>query len=101
MRQFYLAYPKGAKASHFLSWSHYVELLKTDDLVERGFYGQQAIREKWSVPELQRQKKSALFLRLAAGKNQAEVLVLADRASAGAVLIQYNWGSYRLRLRLW
>ena len=27
-RQFYLAYPKCAKASHILSWSHYVALLK-------------------------------------------------------------------------
>ena len=30
-RQFYLIYPKRAKASHILSWSHYVELLKIDD----------------------------------------------------------------------
>ena len=28
MRQFYLAYPIGAKPSHQLSWSHYIELLK-------------------------------------------------------------------------
>jgi hypothetical protein len=28
IRQFYLGYPKCAKASHILSWSHYVELLK-------------------------------------------------------------------------
>ena len=34
-RQFYLVYPKGAKASHLLSWSHYVELLKLDDELER------------------------------------------------------------------
>ena len=52
IRQFYLAYPKGAKASHLLSWSHYVELLKLDDELERGFYEQQSVREKWSVPEL-------------------------------------------------
>ncbi len=35
IRQFYLAYPKGATVSHLLSWSHYVELLKIDDLLER------------------------------------------------------------------
>jgi hypothetical protein len=34
-RQFYQAYPKGATASHFLSWSHIVEFLKIDDLMER------------------------------------------------------------------
>lgn len=79
MRQFYLAYPKGAKPSHLLSWSHYVELLKLDDSVERGFYEQQAIRERWSVPELKRQKASALFLRLAVGKNKEEILKLAKQ----------------------
>jgi predicted nuclease of restriction endonuclease-like (RecB) superfamily len=77
IRQFYLAYPKGAKASHLLSWSHYVELLKLDDELERSFYEQQSVREKWSVPELQRQKKSSLFLRLAAGKDKDAILQLA------------------------
>jgi predicted nuclease of restriction endonuclease-like (RecB) superfamily len=79
IRQFYLAYPKGAKASHLLSWSHFVELLKLDDELERSFYEQQAIREKWSVPELQRQKKSSLFLRLAAGKDKDAILQLASQ----------------------
>ena len=78
-RQFYLVYPKCAKPSHQLSWSHYVELLKLDDNLERSFYEQQAIRDKWSVPELQRQKKSSLFLRLAAGKDKDAVLRLASQ----------------------
>jgi predicted nuclease of restriction endonuclease-like (RecB) superfamily len=78
-RQFYLAYPKCAKASHILSWSHYIELLKLDDPLERSFYEQQAIRERWSVPELQRQKKSSLFLRLAAGKDKDAILQLAHQ----------------------
>ena len=85
IRQFYLAYPKGAKASHLLSWSHFVELLKLDDELERSFYEQQAIREKWSVPELQRQKKSSLFLRLAAGKDKDAILQLA---SQGQIIAQ-------------
>lgn len=59
-RQLYLTYPISAKPSHLLSWSHYVELLKVDDSLERSFYEQQAVREKWSVPELQRQKKSSI-----------------------------------------
>jgi predicted nuclease of restriction endonuclease-like (RecB) superfamily len=79
IRQFYLTYPKGAKPSHLLSWSHFVELLKLDDPLERSFYEQQAIREKWSVPELQRQMKSSLFLRLAAGKDKEAVLQLAQQ----------------------
>ncbi|HBJ34368.1 MAG TPA: hypothetical protein DDZ51_06310 [Planctomycetaceae bacterium] len=79
MRLLYLNYPISQKPSDLLSWSHYVELLRIEDPLERGFYEQQAIREKWSVPELQRQKKSALFLRLAAGKNKAEILALASQ----------------------
>ena len=79
IRQFYLAYPKGATLSHQLSWSHVVELLKIDDPLERSFYEAQAIREKWAVRELQRQKSTSLFLRLAAGKDKDAILRLASR----------------------
>jgi predicted nuclease of restriction endonuclease-like (RecB) superfamily len=78
-RQFYLAYPKGATLSHQLSWSHMVEILKLDDPLERSFYEQQAARERWSVRELVRQKNSQLFLRLAASKDKAGVLQLAQQ----------------------
>lgn len=80
-RQFYLAYPglaeKSATLSHQLTWSHIVELLKIDDPLERGFYEQQALRERWSVRELVRQKDSSLFLRLAASQDKAGILQLA------------------------
>jgi len=79
MRLLYLQYPISQKPSDLLSWSHYVELLRIDDKLERSFYEQQAIREKWSVPELQRQKKSSLFLRLAAGKDKDGILQLASQ----------------------
>ncbi len=48
MRQFYLEFPKGATLSHLLSWSHFIELLKISDKLERSFYLQQTINEKWS-----------------------------------------------------
>lgn len=76
-RQFYLAFPNGATLSHQLSWSHVVELLKIDDPLERSFYQQQAIAERWSVRELQRQKETSLFLRLAVGKDKDAILQLA------------------------
>ncbi|KAB2936430.1 MAG: DUF1016 domain-containing protein [Candidatus Contendobacter sp.] len=79
MRLLYLHYPKGQKPSDLLSWSHHVELLRIDDPMERSFYEKQAIREKWSVPELKRQKKSSLFLRLAAGKDKDAILQLATQ----------------------
>ena len=77
MRQFYTAYPILAKASQELSWSHYVELLQIDDPLERSFYEQQTLLERWSIPELKRQKKSSLFLRLAASKDKEGILQLA------------------------
>jgi hypothetical protein len=43
VRQFYLACPKGATASHLLSWSHVVELLKIEEPLERSFYEQQSV----------------------------------------------------------
>ncbi|MDI6735695.1 MAG: PDDEXK nuclease domain-containing protein [bacterium] len=79
MRLFYQRYPKSQKPSHQLSWSHYVELLKLDNDLERGFYEKQSIAEHWSVPELKRQKASALFLRLAAGKDKNSILKLSSQ----------------------
>lgn len=78
-RQFYLAYRNGATVSHQLSWSHYVELLKISDETERRFYTNQAQSANWSVRELKRQKDTGLFLRLAASKNKAGILDLANR----------------------
>jgi predicted nuclease of restriction endonuclease-like (RecB) superfamily len=82
MRLLYLRYPISQKPSHQLSWSHYVELLKLDDPLERGFYERQAIAERWSVPELKRQKAAALFLRLAASKDKASILQLARQGQS-------------------
>lgn len=79
IRQYYLAHQKGATLSHQLSWSHIVELLKIEDPLERSFYEQQTVREKWAVRELQRQKKTSLFLRLAAGKDKDAILQLATQ----------------------
>jgi hypothetical protein len=79
MRLLYLHYAKGQKPSDLLSWSHHVELLRIDDPLERSFYEKQAILEKWSIPELKRQKKSSLFLRLATGKDKAAILRLANQ----------------------
>jgi predicted nuclease of restriction endonuclease-like (RecB) superfamily len=78
-RQLYLLYPICATLSHKLSWSHIVELLKIDNPLERSFYENQTIAERWSVRELVRQKDTALFLRLAAGKDREGILKLAQQ----------------------
>lgn len=79
MRLFYKEFQISQKPSNLLSWSHYVELLKISDKLERSFYLQQTINEKWSIPELKRQKKASLFLRLAASKDKEGILALAKQ----------------------
>lgn len=79
MRQLYAAYPIYATVSHKLSWSMYVELLKISDPLERSFYEKQSILENWNVRELIRQKKSSLFLRLAASQDKEGILKLAKQ----------------------
>jgi len=79
MRLFYVKYPKGVTASHLLSWSHYYELLKVQDDIEREFYEKQTILENWSIRELRRQKKTGLFQRIALSKNKKEIIELAQK----------------------
>jgi len=77
MRKLYLAYPKSQTLSDFLSWSHYVELLKIDDPLERSFYEKEAESERWGVRELKRQMNSMLFHRLALSSDKQEIMKLA------------------------
>ena len=79
MRLFYLKYPKSETLSHQLSWSHYFELLKIEDDLERSFYEKQSITEKWSNRELKRQKNSALFKRLALSKDKKGIIQLSRK----------------------
>jgi len=78
-RQFYVAYPIRSTVSHELTWSHWVELLKLSNEAEREFYLNQTLSSHWSVRELQRQKDTGLFLRLAAGKDKQAIMELAKQ----------------------
>ena len=79
MRHFFTAYPKFQTSgiSPSLTWSHYCELLKLSDELERQFYEKQCQKEKWSIKELKRQIDSALFLRIALSKDKEGILKLA------------------------
>ena len=52
MRKLFLTYPKIQTLSGFLTWSHYVELLKIEDPLERSFYEKRAEIENWAVREV-------------------------------------------------
>lgn len=77
MRKLYVSFPKIQTVSGFLSWSHYIEILKADNELERNFYIKECEKSKWSVRELQRQMKSMLFYRIAASKDKETVMALA------------------------
>ncbi|MCO5284774.1 MAG: DUF1016 N-terminal domain-containing protein [Chitinophagaceae bacterium] len=57
IRKFYLAFPKSETLSHQLSWSHYVEILKTENDLEISFYTRQCEKEHWSVREMKHPMK--------------------------------------------
>lgn len=79
MRLFYQRFPICAELPHKLSWTHFCELVKIDDPLERSFYEKQTIIENWSTTDLIRQKKSSLYLRLAASKDKEGILQLAKQ----------------------
>ncbi|WP_307866946.1 PDDEXK nuclease domain-containing protein [Variovorax sp. E3] len=60
-----------------LSWSHYRQLLSVPRLEARAFYEIEAIRNAWSVRELQRQTSSLLYDRLAKSKDKKGLMRLA------------------------
>jgi predicted nuclease of restriction endonuclease-like (RecB) superfamily len=63
MRQFYLAFQKGAAVRHQLSWTHYRILLKVKDESARMFYVEEAIACRWAYRELERQIGVQLYER--------------------------------------
>lgn len=81
IRKFYTAFPKSETLSHQLSWSHYFEILKAENDLERNFYLKECEKENWSVRELKRQMKSMLFHRLALSKDKKGALELAEKGT--------------------
>lgn len=77
IRQFYVKFQNIQTLSGQLTWSHYAEILKSNNDLELGFYTKQCQHERWSVRELKRQMKSSLFERLALSKDKEGVLKLA------------------------
>lgn len=95
MRQFYLTYRDdqiSQKVSDqfknlpvvrsgrkfFLSWSHYLKLMRISDIDERHFYEIEAAKNGWSLSEMKRQFDSSLYERLALSRNKDKVIRLAS-----------------------
>lgn len=95
MRQFYTIYSKdqiGQTLSDqfknlrtvdtgrkfFLSWSHYLQLMRITNVDERHFYEIESAKNDWSLSELKRQFNSSLYERLALSKDKRAVERLAN-----------------------
>ncbi len=62
-----------------LSWSHYLKLMRIDDLNERQFYEIEATTNSWSVRELQRQFDSGLYQRLTLSRDKNKIKELSQK----------------------
>jgi len=62
-----------------VSWSHYLKLMRIDDVNERKFYEIESFKNNWSVRELQRQFDSALYTRLVLSRDKDKVKELLEK----------------------
>ena len=61
----------------FLSWSHYLKLMRIANIEERHFYEIEAAKNDWSLNELKRQYNSSLYERLALSTDKGKVYRLS------------------------
>ena len=85
MRKFYQVYQDdihqtlSGEFEPKLSWSKYCLLMQINSKSERQFYEMEAIKNNWSVRELNRQIGSLLYDRLAKSKDKAGLMQLATK----------------------
>ncbi len=103
MRSFYLSYQKSQTPSDLLgfvkgqtvsdlskdskteaypafhlSWSHYLTLMRMNDVNERNFYEIESVKNNWSVRNLKRQYDTALYTRLVLSRDKEGVKKLSN-----------------------
>lgn len=61
----------------YLSWSHYLKLMRMDNVDERHFYEIESVKNNWSLAELKRQYDTSLYQRLALSTDKDKVYRLA------------------------
>ena len=97
MRKFYLTYSKTQTVSEELrknekkvglltidnkkelnlGWSHYLFLMRLEDLEERNFYEIEAFTNNWSIRELKRQFNTGLYQRLVLSREKDKIKELS------------------------
>ncbi len=61
----------------YLSWSHYLKLMRIDNVEERHFYEIESVKNDWSLSELKRQYDSSLYERVALSIEKEKVYGLS------------------------
>lgn len=79
MRKFYQTYPILDAVRRELSWTHYRILMRAEKPEARSFYEIECVKNNWSARELERQKGSLLFERLALSKDKKGLMRLAKK----------------------
>jgi predicted nuclease of restriction endonuclease-like (RecB) superfamily/predicted GNAT family N-acyltransferase len=62
-----------------LSWSHYLFLMRIDNIDERKFYEIETFENNWSLRELRRQFDSSLYERLSLSRNKKAIKELSEK----------------------
>ena len=62
-----------------LSWSHYLFLMRIDNINERKFYEIEATNNNWSLRELRRQFDTSLYERLALSRDKNAIKELSEK----------------------
>ncbi|WP_415928983.1 PDDEXK nuclease domain-containing protein [Zhenpiania hominis] len=74
----------------FLSWSHYLKLMRIANIEERHFYEIEAVKNDWSLSELKRQYNSSLYERLALSTDKEKVYRLSEEGQTVKTPSDYN-----------
>ena len=81
MRKFFRTFKIPQTVSAKLSWSHYIILIGVNDDKARNFYYEEAIKNNWSVRQLEREIHNLSYERYIIGnKNYAIIKETADKA---------------------
>lgn len=95
MRRFYVVYSKdqigetvftqfenlpvvATGRKFYLSWSHYLKLMRIENIDERHFYEIESVKNDWSLSELNRQFDSSLYERLVLSTEKGKVKRLSE-----------------------
>lgn len=70
MRKFYLAFPKQDVVRPELSWTHYRQLIRLENIKARDWYMKECIEQNWSAKALERQISVLYYERLLSSQDK-------------------------------